>query len=208
MGYYIRVLAKSDAMVPVPALERRLRSDGIDAIIKVEEGTEQSWSQLVLAHGLVDAPSGGDIAVIERDPVEKGSLGEGEVQEFLEEVDDGKPESAAKWLKEYLPGIKVVYSFQILHAGVKWNNGWEAVHAAQGEIWGAVGGILQADGEGFSNEEGYHILWQFSDNASGPWKMAVGGSDGEWIPFEMDLGNQAHRKSFCQGKVPVGARRL
>ena len=59
----------------------------------------------------------------------------------------------------------------------------------------------QADGEGFTNEEGYHIVWQFSDSVSGPWKMGVL-QDGVWHHFTMDLGDPDHRAAFLEGSVP------
>lgn len=58
----------------------------------------------------------------------------------------------------------------------------------QSAIWSVSGGILQADAEAFSNEDGYHIHWQFSDDATG----------------EMDLGEPSHRGSFWRGEVPQG----
>ena len=60
---------------------------------------------------------------------------------------------------------------------------------------------MQADGEGFTNEEGYHIVWQFSDSVSGPWKMGVL-QDGVWRHFSMDLGDPDHRAAFLKGTVP------
>jgi hypothetical protein len=66
-----------------------------------------------------------------------------------------------------------------------------------------VGGIIQADSEGFSNEAGFQILWQFSRSAKGPWWMAVM-KNGEWVTFQMELGNRKHREAFCRGEVPQG----
>jgi hypothetical protein len=70
-------------------------------------------------------------------------------------------------------------------------------------IHAQVGGIIQADHEGFTEERGFQILWQFSDSVTGPWWMAVL-RDGKWIRFQMDLGNRKHRKAFLAGKVPDG----
>ena len=64
---------------------------------------------------------------------------------------------------------------------------------------------MQADREGFSNEDGYHILWQFSESAKGDWWMGVL-RDGSWTHFQMDLGNLKQRESFFQGLVPDGAK--
>jgi hypothetical protein len=63
--------------------------------------------------------------------------------------------------------------------------------------------IVQADGEGFTNEDGYHIIWDFSDQVTGPWWMAVL-VNGRWVPFKMDLANRGHREAFLAGRVPAG----
>lgn len=75
-------------------------------------------------------------------------------------------------------------------------------------IWSKVGGILQADNEGFSNEDGYHILWQFSDDVSGEWNMAVKNFFGKWTNFTMDLGDLKQREEFWAGNVPKKAKKL
>jgi hypothetical protein len=204
MGYYIRVFSPSAECLPVPMLQNRLGDSGIAALISVVEGSGQEWDELELSHA---GGEDGLIAIIERSPVEPGSLGEEEVGEFLNELEDPRPVSAAEWLREYLPSVRTIYAFQIMHSGVELGQGWDAVHALQGEIWDSLGGIFQADGEGFSNEDGYHILWQFSDDVSGPWNMAVREGN-NWVAFEMDLGNRQHREAFKAGRVPDGVNRL
>jgi hypothetical protein len=82
------------------------------------------------------------------------------------------------------------------------------VSSVKTAIWKKIGGILQADNEGFSNEDGYHILWQFDDDVAGEWNMAVKTFLGNWTTFSMDLGNPEHRKAFKSGKVPATASRL
>jgi hypothetical protein len=68
-------------------------------------------------------------------------------------------------------------------------------------IWARGDAILQADREGFTNEDGFHIVWQFSDTASGPWWMAVREGD-SWISFQIDLGRADHRAAFLAGRIP------
>ncbi len=150
---------------------------------------------------------GPEIAMIERNPVEHGELGTKELEEFRDEVGELKPESAARWLQGYLEHVRRIYMFQLL-GGTEEAGGWDAVHAVQWEIWTTLGGILQADGEGFSNEDGYHILRQFSDDVTGPWNMAVLDATSRWVPFEMDLGDPGHRRAFLAGEVPKGVPRL
>ena len=68
-------------------------------------------------------------------------------------------------------------------------------------LWERGDAIIQADGEGFTNDDGYHIVWQFSDSVSGPWNMC-GYKDDLWHHFEMDLGDPDHRAAFLKGEVP------
>ncbi|WP_454047537.1 hypothetical protein [Chryseobacterium sp. Marseille-Q8038] len=82
------------------------------------------------------------------------------------------------------------------------------VETIKSVIWSKVGGIFQADNEGFSNENGYHILWQFSEDVTGEWNMAVKNFFGGWTNFTMDLGDEIQRKEFLAGKVPNNAKKL
>lgn len=77
-----------------------------------------------------------------------------------------------RWLLDYLDEVKTIYAFQHLQ-GSETVDGSNALHALRTALWERGDAILQADGEGFTNEEGYHIVWQFSDTVSGPWNMAV-----------------------------------
>jgi hypothetical protein len=201
MGYYIRVLATKADQPALKFLDSRLRDAKVHAALRLETGNEQKWEQLVLAH-----PNGPEIALIEFNPVESGELGQEELMELIEEVAECQPQSASHWLKQYLPGIKTIYALQLL-SGTDIEDGWKAVHILQGALWTQSGGILQSDGEGFTNEDGNHILWQFSDSASGKWKMAVLDRE-KWIAFEMELGNSEQREAFLQGRVPRAARLL
>lgn len=197
MGYYIRVLSKQRQPVPLAAIRQALEADALRAkLMEDEDGAE--WEAIALAH-----PDGSEFAAIERNAVVPNSLGAEELQEFIDEAPSYKPKNAADWLVAYLPCIQTIYSFQILGAADR-GDGWAAIHAVQGALWNAGGGILQADAEGFSNENGYHILWQFSDGAKGPWQMAVLNEDRSWTAFEMDLGRKDHRSEFLQGRVPSG----
>ncbi|NUP08853.1 MAG: hypothetical protein HOW73_22630 [Polyangiaceae bacterium] len=144
------------------------------------------------------------IARVERCAVTQGSLAQDEIAEFLDELDDCKPETAAKWLRSYLPQVATIYSFQHL-SGCDERDGDLALRAVRDHIWARGDAILQADAEGFSNEDGYHILWQFDDAVTGPWMMAVLVDD-VWVPFKTDLANRRHRQAFLKGLVPPGAK--
>jgi hypothetical protein len=194
MGYYIRVLGKNADNVPLETIEQAAKP----ARITMEEKDGDHWNVCVLSHG-----SGEDIAVIERNPVVEGQLGWDEIQEFLEEVLECKPESGAQWLREYLLNVKVIYAFQLLD-GTDIHDGWSVLGRVKNVIWQIAGGIIQADGEGFSDEVGYTILWQFSNTVTGDWGVGVLSPEQEWLHYRMDLGDLAHREAFWNGGVPEG----
>ncbi len=201
MGYYIRVLATDATPITVDELLPCLPvTPAVE--LTVDAGNPAVWSQLVLRH-----VSGQEIAVIAKDDVVAGQLGADEIAEFIEEISDAQPASAARWLAQYLPRVKTIYAFQLLN-GTDVDDGWSAVHALQWRIWAKRGGILQADGEGFSNEDGHSILWQFADHVEGQWNVAVLDGAGQWTAFEMNLGNREQRAIFLVGQIPDGVKLL
>jgi hypothetical protein len=196
MGYYTRVLATLEDCNSIALLSDALEEAGSGASLEITEGTEVDWGMLLLRH-----ENGAEIAGIERNLVSEGSLAEDELREFTEELDSAKPASAARWLRSYLPRVRCVYTFQHL-SGTRLKGGFEALTTIRNSIWSRGSAIFQADGEGFSNEEGYHILWQFAEPVEGKWWVAVL-QEGAWTSFQMELSNQDHREAFWRGKVPA-----
>ena len=195
MGYYTRVLSKDEAFPAFDELAGLIRDAHPDYRLVVESGDVEDWETLLLV--------GNDeveVSVIERNPVEDGSTGQDEIAGFLEESRGCKPETGVQWLAEYLGEVKTVYAFQHLQ-GSETEEGSNALHALRSALWERGDAIIQADGEGFTNEDGYHIVWQFSDSVSGPWNMGVF-QDGTWHHFKMDLGDPDHRAAFLEGEVP------
>lgn len=195
MGYYTRVLSKDEAFPAFDELAGLIRDAHPDYKLVVESGDEEDWDTLLLV--------GNDeveVAVIERNPVFDGSTGQDEIADFLEGLQDCKPASGVAWLLDYLGEVKTVYAFQHLQ-GSELEDGNNALHALRTTLWSRGDAIIQADGEGFTNEEGYHIVWQFSDTVSGPWEMGILQGD-TWHHFKMDLGDPGHREAFMRGEVP------
>ncbi|MGA2807166.1 MAG: hypothetical protein ABSE87_03475 [Terracidiphilus sp.] len=195
MAYYTRVLSKDEEFPPFEELAQLIRDEHPDFKLAIEEGTEEEWETLLLA--------GNDeveVALVERNPVFDGSIGQDEIADFLEDLQDCKPESGVQWLADYLAEVKTIYAFQHLQ-GAHTEEGGNVLHALRSALWERGDAIIQADGEGFTNEEGYHIVWQFSDSVSGPWNMGVY-QDGTWLHFTMDLGDPDHRAAFLNGEVP------
>jgi hypothetical protein len=195
MAYYTRVLSKDYDFPSYEELARLIRDAHPDYRLTVESGDEEDWESLLLS-GTDEV----EVAVLERNPVEIGSVGQDEIADFLEDIQDCKPESGAAWLKDYLAEVKTVYTFQHLQ-GAETEEGGSVLHALRSALWERGDAIIQADNEGFTNEDGYHILWQFSDSISGPWNMGVY-KDDLWYHFKMDLGDPGHREAFLAGEVP------
>lgn len=195
MAYYTRVLSKQEEFPALDELALSIRSDHPDYKLTLEDGTEEEWESLLLSGN-----DGVEVAVIERASVYDGSVGQDDIADFLEDLRDCKPESGVEWLTEYLADVKTIYAFQHLQ-GSETEDGSNALHALRTTLWERGDAIIQADGEGFTNEDGYHIVWQFSDSVSGPWNMAVLQED-TWHHFRMDLGDPDHRAAFFRGEVP------
>jgi hypothetical protein len=198
MAYYTRVLTKLADFPTVEELADLLRGDHPDCRLSLEEGEEEDWDSALLS-----TTDEVEIAVLERNPVFNGSLGQDEIADFLEDLEDARPETGVRWLKEFLGEVKMIYAFQHLQ-GAETEEGSAALHALRSALWERGDAILQADHEGFTNEEGFHIVWQFSDSVSGAWNMAVL-KDGAWQQFKMDLGDPDHREAFFAGEVPSDA---
>jgi hypothetical protein len=197
MGYYTRVLSKHPQCLPLEQVDAALRAEFPTAVLKLEAGEPTSWTELLLSHA-----DGTEIAVIERNAVGDHTLGQDEIAEFIEGLGSARPASAVPWLRDFLGAVSNIYAFQHLH-GTTVNRGDEILRCISGYVWGLGEAIIQGDGEGFTNDDGYHIIWDFSDQAAGPWWMAVL-VNGRWVSFKMDLANRDHREAFLAGRVPAG----
>ncbi len=195
MEYYTRVLSKDEEFPAFDELAQFIRAEHPDFKLGIEEGSEEEWETLLLS-GNDDV----EVALIERSPVADGSLGQDDIADFIEETQDCMPESGVQWLAEYLTEVKTIYAFQHLQ-GSDTEEGGNVLHALRSALWERGDAIIQADNEGFTNEDGYHIIWQFSDSVSGPWNMGVP-QDSTWHHFKMDLGDPDHRAAFLNGEVP------
>ncbi|MCQ1780406.1 hypothetical protein NOJ05_24600 [Neorhizobium galegae] len=192
MPYLTRILSQSQRTIPATTLGEAITP--FDA--KLDGDID---SNLWTALEVVNSKSEPVVRVL-KSGVAPGESGQDEIDEFLAEITSCSPASASSWLQEYLRKVQTIYAFEIY---AETTNDWEILNAVRDRIFGMVGGIIQADGEGFTNEDGYHILWQFSDKVSGEWWMAVL-HGGKWKKFKMDLADEAHRQAFRAGEVPPG----
>src|SRR4051812_42891996 len=107
MAYYVRVLSTCADCVPLSSLRAVLNDHTLVEAPSNQPNKPDLWGHLVLAR-----QNGDEIAVIERNPVTPGSLGEEEIHELEAEVTDCLPPSAAEWLAHYFPRVRCVYAFE------------------------------------------------------------------------------------------------
>ncbi len=203
MAYYIRVLGTQDPDIHIDEIIHNLTVDGLTAKFEFELAEAPTkWTIL----NILDQDER-CLAQLERNPVRDGALGKEELDEFRHTVKNYQPVSAVQWLETYFDEVKVIYAFQLLNTAFE-NENFDIITNIQTTLRHKTNGILQADNEGFSNEEGYHILWQFSEDVSGEWSCATINLSGAWNKFIINLGDEKQREEFKAGKVPTYAKAL
>ncbi len=201
MAYYMRVLTPSKDYIPLEQLEARLNRENLHARFKVAGTNLVEWDHLVILDG-----KDREIAFLERLPVSKGSLGMKQINTFLLEITPCRPVSAVRRLRKYLKKVKVIYSFQPME-GADGDGDRLILGELMREIFESGKGIMQEDGIGFTNTEGFYILLFLPGGLQGSWPVAVY-RWGLWNAFELDLGSGDQVADFHRGRVPKGATRL
>lgn len=206
MGYYVRLLTPSTKRLGLPALRAALEeAERPDITLAPEDADddEESWIGF-----LAYSEAGEPICFVTRDVVGEGDLASGELEDFAEELAEVLPKSGAAWVKEYLGTVKVIYAAQFM-SGAFTVSGAGVPGLLLSLMQAQVGGIMQADGEGFSNEEGALVVCQFADDTERAWTAAVWDDTANaWRTFQLELENPAHRTAFEEGRVPDGVELL
>lgn len=180
-------------------------SDLIDFIQDVGEGftakltddSDANWDCIEVT----DAD--GDWAFdLERLSVES-ERGAEELGYFIDELTDVEPAANVQWVAQYLTRVRTIYVFRCTSRFSE-----TAAQEVVNDLLDSFRndepyGLTHAEGEGWSNEDGPHITWEFGSSATGLWWMAVRTDDG-WDVFQMELGDEEHRRAFKAGEVPAG----
>ncbi len=189
MSYKVRLLTTSEEVIPFshiqPLAEQKLIS-----------GTDQLWER-------IEIYSSGDnlLSTLERDIIEPGNVGEATLKELIRKIRDKYPVNARQWLKNYFVTVKVIYTFNIFPDRMT-KKTWPILGGVQNFLKQSLKGIIQADNEGFYNEDGDYILWQMYDDATGSIQAANLNEKGEWVPFSLKLDDKKAVDLFKQGVIP------
>lgn len=118
-----------------------------------------------------------------------------------------KPEKAVRWLCQYMKKVQVIYNFTPLGA-LDSELGWELFDTVWSRVKKEIPGIVYCQGEGFTNESGAQITYEFTSGLSGYVKAAVLADDSEegsdrWQEFLLDLASPEQKEAFEEGRVPA-----
>jgi hypothetical protein len=189
MAYYVRLLTPGDKIIPFNDIQLEIEA------VKLTAGTEREWGKIEIAD-----PDGNTIALLERKPVST-EAGAAELAMIKKQTAASQPENARAWLMKFLASVKTIYSFQLFTDAIGGHD-WPILGRVQNLLKDALTGIIQADDEGFYNEDGDYILWQMYPGASGSIPAATLGDNGEWMSFQLNLNDERAVGRFKRGEMP------
>lgn len=202
MGHYVDILTPNEARPSLEDVTRKAKQYLPECEVVVNLGTEAEWEELIVWFAEDDP-----VCTIGFSPFTKADPEDSDLAWVLSDIEGCEPKTGVHWLREYVPKINTMVRIRFLHRAFEGTD--NGLTSAMIEwLHEQCGGIIRSDYEGYSNENGHHIVWQFDDSATGPWESAVRRADGTWDAFIMDLGNGDHRAAFKRGQVPEGAERF
>lgn len=194
MGYYVRLFAESRECVPLDVLQKRPEWQGLT--IELSGGTAEVWNQLEVV-----TSAGAPFCLIDRD-ARGDEIFDDEIAEFLEDLDGRGPPANLHWVRQRLERCNVIYAARYLSAAFEVPDEHVTPFQLLMTLKQSLGGIMQADGESYSNDEGYGVTLHFAETAEGTWYLAVLQPDGQWLTGTIQLDNPEQRAAFIAGQLP------
>jgi len=190
MAYKVRLLTPSQKVIPFSVMK------SLSAHIKLAAGTEQLWERIEIlsANNTV-------VTTLDKDIVNPDSVGESILMELRTLIADKYPVKARQYLDNYFYTVRVIYTFNIFPDRMD-KDAWLLLGGVQNFLKDSIGGIIQADKEGFYNEMGDYILYQMYENAFGGVPVAVLNEKGQWISYSLRLGDEKGVDLFKRGIAP------
>ena len=190
MSYNVRLLTTSTKVIPFAKLMLDVES------VRLVSGMDTSWERIEIFNS-----EGNLISILERISVSPGSPAETKLAELKWSAERSYPVNAREWIIQFLSKTKTIYNFQLLTDNIT-KDSWPVLGRAQNLLKDALTCIIQADNEGYYNENGDYILWQMYQDAAGKIPAAVLNENGEWIKFELRLNDEKAVEQFKQGTIP------
>jgi hypothetical protein len=118
MSYYIRILGTENPDIHLDEIIEALDKEGLTVnlgILKSEK--PEKWTYFELRNEEEEV-----LAVVERDVIKAGEIGQEELDEFKDTILDFQPLTAAKWLNDFFDRVQVIYAFKLMTAGLEDDN--------------------------------------------------------------------------------------
>ena len=175
MSNKTRLLTPSEKIIPFSALKK------VSERIKLVSGTDDLWEKIEIydAHDIL-------LATLEYAAVNPESSGAVTLKELDRTIQNKLPVNARHWLISYFTTVKAIYTFNLFPDRMN-KNSWLILGGIQNFLKDSLGGIIQADNEGYYNEAGFYILWQMYEGATGNATAASLDDKGQWIPYSYSL---------------------
>ncbi|MBN1190215.1 MAG: hypothetical protein JXA46_10715 [Dehalococcoidales bacterium] len=190
MSYCVRLLTPSEKILSFRDI--REQADTVELV----SGTENTWETITISQ-----PDGSPIALLERYSLSSGGEAEKELMMVKDSLHGRYPENARAWLEKYISGTRSIYTFRLQAENID-RTGWPVLGRIQNLLKDNLGGIIQADREGFYNEAGDYVLWQMYEGAAGTIPAAVLNERGEWTAYQLKLNDTRAVEQFKQGLPP------
>ena len=175
MSNKTRLLTPSEKVIPFSTIKK------VSDRIKLVSGTEDLWEKIEIydAHDIL-------LATLEYAAVNPESSGAVTLKELDRTIQNKLPVNARQWLISYFTTVKAIYTFNLFPDRMN-KNSWLILGGIQNFLKDSLGGIIQADNEGYYNEAGLYILWQMYEGATGNATAASLDDKGQWIPYSYSL---------------------
>ncbi|MGM0418882.1 MAG: hypothetical protein ACQEQS_09185 [Thermodesulfobacteriota bacterium] len=195
MPFFIRLFSIYDKLLSIETLSFLTETDPLFEDIDFEKEVTSTHNQFIIKKKGLEAA-----LIIENLPAKKDE-DKFKLDNIIEYACEKKPLKSAKWVKKYLKKTSVLYEFIPL-ADLETEEDWEIFSLLYIEAWAYLRGIFQIKNEGFTNESGDIIFWDFPYDATGSRTAALRTFTGRWKTFELDIEDNSQKNKFLKGKIP------
>ncbi|MGE4519302.1 MAG: hypothetical protein AB7E04_07345 [Desulfobacteraceae bacterium] len=199
MDYQTRLFCRGKKTITSDILMSGLENEPLTENLELETEKTDTHNQIVVRKNGLEL-----IIIIELLP-EKKEEDKLKLKKIIEYCETKLPAKNMKWVKKYISKADIVYEF-VPVSGFDTEDGFEILTLLQTEAWVNSRGIFQYSGEGFTNESGDLVLWDYPYSITGRRIAALKDFTGRWKTFEMDLESLNQRNEFFKGKVPNNAK--
>jgi hypothetical protein len=199
MNYQARLFCHNEKNLQPHILKSGAANEPLGEKLEFETEKTNTHNQIIVKKNETEL-----IIIIELLP-EKKEEDKLKLKKIIEYCETKLPAKNMKWVKKYLSKTKLLYEFIPL-SGFESEEDFEILSLVIREAWVNSRGILQYINEGFTNESGDLVLWDYPYSITGIRSAALKDFTGRWKTFEMTLESLEQRKKFFKGKLPEKAK--